>query len=457
MAIDFPELAAIRLGYGLSPNQPPPADAAAVLASVPRAQSMAMPTTMADYRRDFERWQVIRKAQEKADTAPNRAAFQRIRQGMAQKPEIDLMRRIARAAIDPAGFGERLVQFWADHFTVRSKNFVSHVLVSAFVDEAIRPNLSGSFADMLKAATTHPAMLLYLDHNGSTGPNSVFARRRPERRLGLNENLARELVELHTLGVGADYSQTDVRELAELMTGMGFQPTGDRIYRPDRAEPGAEQLLGRSYGGRGTDGMGEIRRMLDDLARHPATASHLSRKLAVHFLSDDPSPDAVAVLETAWRDSDGNLPTIYRALVEHPELEATFRQKARQPFDFIVAAVRALGLDPLRVQRMEQKPRRRDFVNPMRRMGQAWQQPVGPDGWAERADDWISPQGLAARIDWALDLPGRFLDPLPDPRILLKQALGSTVSPALAAAVPRAESEAEGIALILASADFNRR
>ena len=191
-----------------------------------------------------------------------------------------------------SGFRERLALFWTDHFTTVGKSEPQRSAVSIYVDAAIRPHLSGRFGDLLVAAVTHPMMLTYLDQRVSVGPQSAFARRKGTSR-GLNENLAREVLELHTLGVDGPYTQADVRQLAELFTGLTIDRSGAMAFRPGWAEPGEELVLGRRYGGNPAR-LEAVEQALHDLAVHPATADHVARKLAVHFVSDAPDPGLVA-------------------------------------------------------------------------------------------------------------------------------------------------------------------
>ena len=357
---------------------------------------------------------------------------------------------MARALDTPSGFRERLVRFWTDHFTVRSKGRFQVLMPAAFAEEAIRPHVGGRFADMLRASTTHAAMLQYLDQAQSIGPNSK-AGQRSER--GLNENLAREVIELHTLGVDASYSQTDITQMAKLLTGLSLGKDGF-VFRKERAEPGAETVLGKSYGGQGTD---PIFAVLDDIAARPDTAHHIATKLAVHFVSDTPDPDLVATLTTTFLASGGDLPAVYRALLDHPAAWAEPRLKARQPIDFIVAALRALGLDGASLMDMPLLRFGHAALVPMAAMGQPWQQPRGPDGWPEAISAWITPQLLAARVTWAMAMPSRLVQDLPEPADMVARALGEDADSAVAWAAQRAETRAEGIGVIFASPAFNRR
>ncbi|WP_134678771.1 DUF1800 domain-containing protein [Paracoccus ravus] len=455
MNIPYPEMAAIRLGFGLSPLSPPPQTVDEVLAGLSSVGPGADAVSTEMAREQALKWDALRKA--RRDTEDGREIYRKYDRGLGQLQVRDLQRRLARAVDAHSGFGERLVQFWTDHFTVNPMNGSGkNPLVMAFVDEAIRPHVNGRFEDMFAAADTHPMMLIYLNQTQSRGPNSAAARRRKDKGLGLNENLAREALELHSMGVGAPYTQDDVRELAELLTGLSYSPKDGFAYRPQIAEPGAETVLGRSYGGK-SGSFEDIRAAFRDIARRPETARYMARKLAVHFVSDNPSDEMVGALAGAWQDSNGDLPQVYRVLAEHPELAACFRHKVRQPFDLLAAGLRALGMTGAQVMDLNFKNLAQTCFDPMIRMGQRWWRPNGPDGWPEAPEAWLAPQLLAARISWSMTMPRRMLERVPDPREFLGTALGGTGSEALAWAVPKAESQAEGVGLVLASTDFNRR
>lgn len=361
---------------------------------------------------------------------------------------------LARAVQSDDSYRERLVRFWADHFTVVARRTLQRPLMTPFADDVARGHLAGSFAGMLRAATTHPVMLGYLDQTGSVGPQSQFGQR---RKRGLNENLARELLELHTLGIEGGYTQTDVRQAALLLTGLSANDTDGTVYLPNRAEPGAETILGKSYGGNRKARIDDIYQFLDDLAVHPATARHMAWKLAVHFVSDTPDPALVADLAAIWRRTDGNLLAVSTALTEHPAAQKPDLEKARQPFDYIVAALRALGTSGAQIMDWRDPVLRRTALRPMTAMGQTWQQPNGPDGWEEAFDRWITPQALATRIDWAMQMPRRLRDKLPDARKFVDLALGDLADDQLIRLVGRAETNIEGVGLVLASPQFNRR
>ena len=323
-------------------------------------------------------------------------------------------------------------------------------LLPDMIETAIRPHLAGRFADMLSAVATHPAMLIYLDQAQSVGPTSLAGRIRGR---GLNENLAREILELHTLGVGAAYTQADVRSFAELLTGLSVDEQGFR-FRPGIAEPGPITVLGRSYGG-GRKRLEDILAALEDLAAHPDTARHLARKLVVHFIGGVPDRDHVGAVAEAYA-SRGLLADAYAALLDHPAAWAGPLNKAKPPFDFIVSALRALGMRGRQVRDLNRREFRRGLIGPMMLMGQRPFAPPGPDGWPEAPEAWITAAGLAARIRWARAIADR-PEAAREPVSFLETALGDAADPVLRSAVAGAETRAEGVALVLASPAFNRR
>jgi len=386
-------LAAFRFGYGLPTPTGTPGSVDAMLAAL-TAPDRAMadwpipngPTVVA-----LDRQMHKARLERGAGPAAERA-FRQARTAVAVQAHAVTLAQFTRALANPDGFHERLVVFWANHFTAARRDPLARYEALAMRDQAIRPHLTGSFADLLTAAILHPALLHALDQPQSIGPTSKRGR---QTGRGLNENLAREVMELHSLGVGAGYDQTDVTQLAELLTGLTVTRDRETGFEPNRAEPGAETVLGTRYDGAGLD---PIRAVLGDLARHPATARHIARKLAVHFVADEPDAGLVATLEAAFNDTGGNLTAVCRALLTHPAAWATDAQKARQPFDFVVAALRALDVGPQQVARMANGAFRRMILDPLTGMGQPFNLAPGPDGWAEEAEAWITPQGLAARI-----------------------------------------------------------
>jgi uncharacterized protein (DUF1800 family) len=368
----------------------------------------------------------------------------------AQSWEIALARRHIDAHDQ---FRERLVTFWADHFTALGKSAHTRHFSQPYQEEAIRPHIAGKFADILKAAETHPMMLLYLDQQASFGPNSPAGIRREK---GLNENLAREILELHTLGVGGGYVQTDVRQLAKLMTGLIYSPRDGVRFANNRHEPGSVQVLDTLFDGGGS-AMDEFHSALEMLAAHDSTASHICTKLVVHFIGQH-AVDAVAPrMIDVYLRSEGDLPQVYAAMLDHPVAWQPPFAKARLPREFLYAALKVLPLKPDIWASLTGKRFGATIRAPLGRMGQPMSGPIGPDGWTEDFDEWISPQNLAARIQWAMDVPKRVATHAPDPVQFAHDALGGRASSEVLFAAAAAQTRWEGIGLVLSSPAFNRR
>lgn len=454
-----PVTAVIRFGLGLSPRHPIPASMEAVLATLRGPDVVAdqfpipwmdaaepTPAQFAEMRRASREARGTDREDEISE------ATQVMRRAVRQRERDFLRRTVARALATPIGLRERLAAFWADHFTIRADVAIFRHHVSPFIEEAIRPHVVGRFADMLKAVVMHPMMLLYLNQTQSMGPGSPQAQRRDR---GLNENLAREVMELHTLGVDGPYTQTDVRELAELLTGLSFQPDRGFVFRDAFVEPGAEVVLGRSYGGTEPN-LADIEAVLEDLALHPATAQHLARKIATHFISDAPSEALVAELTQVYRDTGSDLGAVVEQLLSHPDSWGP-PAKAKQPMGFVLSGLRALGVEPASVLEWEQRYLNQAVYKPLNLMGQTYQRPRGPDGWPDTATDWITPQGMAGRISWAMRVPQELIDPLPDPRDFVETALGPNAPQDVTFAAGAAERVRDGVGLVLASAAFQWR
>lgn len=372
----------------------------------------------------------------------------------ARRAQADMLRAsIARGIYTEDGFRERLVRFWADHFTVQGKKGVLRYAAASFVEDAIRPHITGRFSGLLKAALFHPMMLFYLDQINSVGPKSVAAVRKPAR--GINENLAREVLELHTLGVDGAYNQKDVAELAKLFAGLTYRSKGGFTYAPQMAEPGPETVLGKAYGGYIQD-LFHVTDFLDDLAVHPDTARHLARKLVVHFVSDTPDAQMVDHIAMAYSSSGGDLMTAYRAMLMHDAAWGMPAMKVKQPIDFVISSLRCLGVEEQRFTTLNWKKMRTLIIAPMGLMGQMWEKPNGPDGWAEAPRHWITPQGLAARIQWAMTVPALLQSNLPAPLALAETALGRRASATLLQAVAKSDVKSDGVGLVLVSPGFQR-
>lgn len=394
---------------------------------------------------------------EAADGDPVQRFVASFRETFGDEILAELDARYAEAITSAAGFRERLVHFWSNHFAVSIDKLAVLGLAGSFEREAIRPHVLGRFEELLLAVERHPAMLLYLDNQRSIGPNSRAAafvtRRRPDRAPGLNENLAREILELHTLGVDGGYTQADVTAFAQVITGWSIgggraraargEP-GRFTFRPEIHEPGAKTILGKRYA---EDGEREGVAVLHDLAHHPATARHIATKLARHFIADEPPTAVVDRQATAWARSDGDLPSVYRALLDSPEAWASPLPKFRTPADYVHAAYRALEL-----------PVESDLraLAPFELLGQRTFSPGSPAGWPDRSADWDGSSAVMKRIAWA-DVVGRRLGDRRNATNLAAQILGGTLSESTRTATARAASGAQALTLLLASPEFMRR
>jgi uncharacterized protein (DUF1800 family) len=367
--------------------------------------------------------------------------------------------RYRAAATTDRPFAERLVHFWANHFAVSVDKQPLPALAGAYEIEAIRPHTNGNFADLLLAAVAHPAMLMYLDNARSIGPTSPLgqraSRRGSKRSVGLNENLAREILELHTLGVDGGYDQDDVAGLARIITGWSIGGAGERgrfaegepgrfEFRENIHEPGAKTVLGRRYA---DDGYEQGVAVLKDLAVHPSTASHIAEKLARHFVGDQPPPRLIERLATAWRENDAELAPVYRTLVESPEAWTPGPQKYKSPHDFVVSSLRALEHAP---------DDARSIVGALDLMGQPAWRPGSPAGWPDTADEWGGADALYKRIEWSGTVASVVGDRV-DPVALADAVLGASLATSTRNWIGRAESREQGLALLLASPDFQRR
>ncbi len=350
-------------------------------------------------------------------------------------------------ASTPAGFHERLVRFWANHFTVSGLKAQTILVAGAYEREAIRPNSLGTFRDLAHAAIFHPAMLVYLDNWQSVGPGSRGGRLSGR---GLNENLAREVLELHTVTPKAGYMQADVTEFARALTGwtvgnrrVGRQKMGETVFSPLIHEPGIRTVLGQRYP---EDGEVQARAVLDDLCARPETAENVALKLARHIIADAPPARAVAALADSFRRTGGDLQALYRTLIDLPEAWIPQAQKVKTPDELLTSTARLIGAEAV----FAGKPRdvlesfaQRPFTAP------------SPEGWPDMADAWIGPDALSKRIEWANRLAARM--PTRDARALLVEALGERADPDTLQAVSRAESGEQALVLALMSPDYQRR
>jgi uncharacterized protein (DUF1800 family) len=402
--------------------------------------SLQMMEAFGDYK---DRRREMKRTASAADLKARKRDEYRAMRQVGELPE--LLGRDRLAATTSAGFRERWARFWSNHFSVSGKKPQIAALAGPFEREAIRPRVFGRFEDLLMASTHHPCMLMYLDQDGSIGPNSMVGG---SGRRGLNENLAREVMELHTVGLAAGYSQADVTEFARALTGWtldlgqdGF-PAREFLFRTSWHEPGARSVLGRNYAEGGED---QARAILRDLARHPSTAGHLSTKIAAHFVADEPPPALVERLTRAWRDSDGALDRVALTLIQSPEAWEEQPRKFKTPSDFMVSSWRALGYAP-------DQPG--EVLRPQQELGQRPMQAPSPKGWPDDAASWAAPGEIVKRISISQLLVER-VDR--EPAAVAADALGATLSATAATAIARAESRPQALAILLMSPEFQRR
>jgi uncharacterized protein (DUF1800 family) len=361
----------------------------------------------------------------------------------------EALARLQRAVIADCGFVERLVVFWSNHFCVSAnKGALARMWAGAFEREAIRPHVLGRFGDMLQAVEQHPAMLFFLDNQQSLGPDS---RAGLNRKRGLNENLAREIMELHTLGVAGGYSQDDVTSLARILTGWTFAgrlgklgTPGSFIFNANAHEPGAQLLLGKTYQ---DNGVAQGEAALADIARHPSTAAFIAGKFARHFVADDPPPALVARLRQAFHSSDGDLKALALALLDSDEAWQAPQTKMRSPYEFLVATGRLLA-------RIPDDPGL--YLGGLNLLGQPLWSPAGPNGFPDTNAAWAAPEGMKLRLDVSAQVASRIGDSI-DPRQLLELAAADAASPETRQTVERAESRQQALALLLMSPEFQRR
>lgn len=373
-----------------------------------------------------------------------------------------VLARAQSAALTCRPFAERLVHFWANHFAISSDKGIIYGLAGTLENEAIRPHVNGRFVDMLRAVEQHPAMIVFLDNQASMGadsPAALAARRHSSRvedsrrEFGINENLAREILELHTLGVDGGYTQKDVTSFAQIITGWSVGNPGGRFaggqtgrfyFRGELHQPGAKTFLGKRYAD-GGQGQGDA--VLEDLARHPSTARFVATKLVRHFVADDPPAAAVDRVARAFLKSGGELPEAYAALIDSPEAWEAQPRKLKTPEDLVFSTLRAFDVAP-------SKPE--EVLRSFELLGQRQYTPGSPAGWPDVARGWDGSDALMHRILWASAVAER-LDRGINPLELAASCLGGYARPETLTALRRATSGPQAVTLLLLSPEFQRR
>lgn len=401
------------------------------------------------------------KQRMKQDADAN-AAFNAIRTAYQPHYRAQVLARAQSAALTSRPFTERLVHFWSNHFAVSADKGVVYGLAGALENEAIRPHVCGRFADLLLAVEQHPAMIAFLDNQNSVGKDSSAAQfvprframdLKPKRQFGINENLAREILELHTLGVNGGYTQTDVTSFAQIITGWSIGGGKGRLaggvpgrfyFRDNLHEPGSKSFMGKTYA-EGGQRQGEA--VLADLARDPKTANFIATKLVRHFIADVPPPAAVDRIARAFLKSGGDLPSVYAALIESPESWEPEARKFKTPQDFVFSTLRALNVSPAQPE---------EVIRTFDLLGQRQYTPGSPAGWPDTSKSWDGSDALMHRVLWASRVGAKYESGI-EPAELAAASLGAYARPETLTAVRRAASSGQAVALLLMSPEFQRR
>ena len=385
------------------------------------------------------------QAQQQSDKAAGKEMVQAVRKELRKVYVAEMAAKATHAMNTLTPFYERLVDFWSNHFSISIQKGEMAGLAGAFEREVIRPRVTGTFRDLLLAAEQHPAMLIYLDNFQSIGPNSKAGER---TKKGLNENLAREIMELHTLGVDAGYTQEDVTSFAKVLTGWGIGnekqgAPGAYTFFPNRHEPNNQIVFGKNYPDRGEE---QGRDVLLDFANHPKTAHHIAFKLARHFIADEPPEQAVQALTQTFMQTGGDLAAMYRTLLTRPEAWSLNTPKIKSSYDLVISAIRLCGaaVDPLW------------YLQSLRFLGDVPLTANSPAGFPDTAKDIAGPEALIRRIEWAKGAATKLTPGLPLPT-LVDISIGPVLGNATRAALAQVTDAKEGLALLLGSPEFQRR
>jgi uncharacterized protein (DUF1800 family) len=461
-----PEIAVLRFGLGARPDDLKQAagDPRGWLRAQTRGPvSRAGDTPLASSAEIFaavlaareERQEMRRTAANDADAV--KLELNVLRDAYMPHYRAQVLARARSAALTTQPFAERLVHFWSNHFAVSADKGAIYGVAGTLENEAIRPRVNGRFIDMLTAVEQHPAMIAFLDNQYSVGADSeaarFAARHNAKRQFGINENLAREILELHTLGVNGGYSQADVTSFAQIITGWSIGggkgrlaggETGRFYFRENMHEPGTKIFMGKTYA---QDGQAQGETVLADLAKHRSTAKFIATKLARHFIADDPPPAAVERIAQAFLRSGGDLPQVYAALIDSPDAWNADARKFKTPEDFVFSTLRAFNVAP-------REPA--EVIHSFELLGQRQYTPGSPAGWGDTAKNWDGSDALMHRVIWATRVAERY-DQGIDPVDLAASSLGGYARPDTLTALRRAASGSQALALLLMSPDFQRR
>jgi uncharacterized protein (DUF1800 family) len=460
------EIAVLRFGLGARPGDLAAAAAdprAWLAAQIKGAAPLAVNTPLSPSDQIFTALLAAREERlEMKRASATQDAVNVVREAYLPHYRAQVLARAQSAALTSRPFAERLVHFWSNHFAISADKGVIFGLAGTLENEAIRPHVGGRFIDLLLAVEQHPAMIAFLDNQYSVGKDSEaarFAARRfggggaPKRQFGINENLAREILELHTLGVNGGYSQADVTSFAQIITGWSIGGGKGRLaggspgrfyFRDTLHEPGAKVFLGKTYR---EDGQRQGESVLADLARNPATAQFIATKLVRHFVADDPPPAAVERVAHAFLKSGGDLPQVYAALIASPESWDADARKFKTPEDFVFSTLRSLNISPGQPE---------EVLRSFDLLGQRQYTPGSPAGWPDTSKNWDGSDALMHRVLWASRVAAKY-DRGMDPLDIAASSLGGYARPETVTALRRAASSDQALALLLMSPEFQRR
>jgi uncharacterized protein (DUF1800 family) len=440
-------LAIARFGFGAMPGELEEKDGDLVIKMLNQAKSLpAYPNGMssADAYTQYQVWKQLKKTAKVEESVL--AADQKNPTKKVYGAEAAAWLSYAQSR--NAGFGLRLIAFWSNHFTVSAQKQIVSNIAGAYVREAIHPNIAGKFSVLLQAVVKHPAMLVYLDNSNSIGPDSKAGTRDQK---GLNENLAREIFELHTLGVDGGYTPADIKDFAKLLTGwsvvnaLGEDDSGKFFFRKNRHQPGPIKILDQSWAQ--TD-MAEGEAFLDYIATHPKTARFIATKLVRHFVADEPPEAAVVAVEKAFLTSGGELMACYEALLKSPESWQTEKPKLKSPLEFLISSLRALQPKLLEAR----------IVQSLAVMGQPQWKAISPKGWPDESKEWLSSDGMKTRLDFARTLATKASkQALKNPVKLAEDILGDRLTDETKTALSRAADDVQALTMLLMSPEFQRR
>jgi len=394
----------------------------------------------------FQKQKKLMKQQKKQTLSSQDKEKSKMMKGAARKTYIKMSAASLKQAITSEhSVSWRLLDFFSNHFSVSTVGRLMVGLSPTLEREAIAPNLLGNFADMLLAVEQHPAMLIYLNNEKSFGPNSRMAKK---RKVGLNENLAREIMELHTLGVDGGYSQSDVIELAKGITGWSVKrPKKEHgsgfVFRAYAHEPGSRELLGKKYA---QHGIKQGQQMLRDLAMHPNTATYICNKIAHHFVSENPPQSLITKMQNTWLNNQGNLKKVMLTLFDAEESWIAQPQKFKTPREFVISTYRAIA--PKNINS-------RALFNSLNNLGQMPFNAGSPAGFSDDESDWLGASALMARVEWSSLVSGQKKSI--NAKRIMATALGNSISQNTYQMVMRAESRQQASTLLLMSPEFQRR